>query len=87
MVLNQNLNRNMKEAGISLSCAAIASNAIMSTCFRRYSNISVNGMGGINSASQQTTIQGLAAFIPDGSLRFNNTLNFNNKLIGKQAVV
>jgi hypothetical protein len=79
VVLNQNLNRNMKETGISFSCA-IASNAFMSTCFRRYSNISVNSMGGMYSASQ-IAIQGLAAFIPDGSLKFNN------KLIGKQTVV
>lgn len=70
----------MKETGISLSCA-ITSSAFMSTCFRRYSNISVNSMGNETRSVSQITIQGLAAFIPDGSLKFNN------KFIGKQTVV
>ena len=88
MGLNQNLNRNMKEAGISLSCAVTAINACMSTFLGRYSYISVNGIGVRYSASTETAIQGLAAFIPDGSFKYSNEHSrFNNKVISKNTVV
>jgi len=74
--LNQNLNRNMKEVGISLSCLT-ARYTTMSTCARRYP-ISAGKMEKLCSAPQ-TTIQVLAAFIPDGY--------FNNIFFSKHKVV
>lgn len=75
MLLNQNLNRNMKEARISFSCFAN-----LSTCLLRYCSSLGNVGTKVNSVSQsQMTIQVLAAFCQDGFS--NNKILQVNKLV------
>lgn len=70
----------MKENRISFSCAT--SNATKSTCFRRYNHIPVNSnRGELYSVTQQTTIQDLAAFYPDGYFNFYNKILVNIKVV------
>lgn len=76
MLLNQNLNRNMKEANISFSCFAVIN--LLSTFLQRFCSMHL-AAGNELCIVPHTAIQVLAAFTPDGF--------FSKKVIGIQTVV
>lgn len=63
MLLNQNLNRNMKEANISFSCCAVI--YLLSTFLQRFCSMHF-AAGNELCTVPHTAIQVLAAFTPDG---------------------
>ena len=62
----------MKEANISLSCFNVLDH-VLSTCVQLYTLMHETAMNRVN-AVLQTTIQVLAAFIPDGISNINFSL-------------